>query len=123
MDSSKHTLRPSYKDATPEQLAKICNGVGPSWAPAPIRKAMTMLSDWFFNSASWQHHDFGYYIGCTEEERAEYDRKFFEAMLIDCRQLPWHKKANGYSLSCCFYASVRVFGRASFYYGQDYQPL
>lgn len=68
MVDSKHKLRPSYSDATPKQLKLICNGVGPSWAPPPVRKLMT-------------------------------------------------------SLSCCFYASVRVFGRASFYYGQDYQQL
>lgn len=125
MDSSKQNnlLRPRYQDATPDQLKLICNGVGPSWAPPPVRKTMTLLSNWFFDEASWQHHDFGYYIGRTEKERAEYDAKFFDAMIKDCQQLPWHKKANGYSLSCFFYASVRLFGSASFYYGQDYQPL
>lgn len=83
MDTSQPIIRPRYQDATPEQLARICNGVGPAWAPTPVRKLMTMLSSWFFDEASWNHHDFGYYIGCRECCRREYDHKFFMAMLRD----------------------------------------
>ena len=123
MDTRKLKLRPNYSDATPEQLQRICNGVGPSWAPPPIRKLMTSLSGWFFNSASWQHHDFGYYIGCTEKERAEYDAKFFDAMRNDARQQPFLKMITALNLSLFFYISVRCFGWLSFYYGQHYQNL
>ena len=123
MDTGKPKLRPSYSDATPEQLKRICNGVGPSWAPAPVRKTMTLLSGWFFDEASWNHHDFGYYIGCRERHRRYCDSRFFEAMRKDARQQPFYKMMAAMNLSLFFYLSVRLFGWLSFHYGQDYQPL
>lgn len=123
MDTSQPIIRPRYQDATPEQLARICNGVGPAWAPTPVRKLMTMLSSWFFDEASWNHHDFGYYIGCRECCRREYDHKFFMAMLRDARCLPIFKMILASALSLLFYLAVRLCGWTSFYYGPEYQPL
>lgn len=123
MDISQHELRPRYQDATPEQLKRICNGVGPSWAPPPVRKLMTKLSTWFFDEASWNHHDFGYYLGYTETHRFEYDNKFLKAMLRDCLRQPVHKSWLALILSASFYLTVRCFGWCSFYYGQNYQAL
>lgn len=123
MDTGKHELRPRYSDATPEQLKLICNGVGPSWAPPPVRKTMTVLSGWFFDEASWNHHDFGYYIGCRERHRLYCDNRFLKAMFRDCLRQPVHKFGLAMVLSGSFYLAVRCFGWASFYYGQDYQSL
>lgn len=99
-------LRPSYDDLTPEQSRRLFNGVGPAWAPKFICKVLTKFSGWFFDEASWNHHDFGYYIGYTESHRREYDGKFFEAMLVDARNQVWFKLWLALVLSVLFYLIV-----------------
>lgn len=120
MDS---TIRPSYRDLTPEQRKRLCNGVGAHWQPAWQRKALTKLSDWFFSEASWCHHDFGYAVGYAEVHRLEYDRKFLAAMLRDADRLSGLKRMMARQLAWIFYGSVRVFGSKSFYHADRYRTL
>lgn len=116
-------VRPRYSEATPEQLKLICNGVGPEWASPALRELITKMSLWFFDEASWNHHDFGYYIGCTEQHRAEYDRKFLSAMLRDAKRISWYKRPAAWLLSLVFYSTVRLWGWTSFYYADTYRTL
>ncbi len=120
MDS---TSRPSYRDLTPEQRKQLCNGVGSDWQPAWQRKALTKLSGWFFSEASWCHHDFGYTVGHTEAHRLEYDRKFLAAMLRDAGRGGFIRYVIAMPLSLLFYVFVRVFGRFSFAYSDDYRSI
>lgn len=120
---SNESLRPRYSEATPEQLSKICNGVGASWMPTVTRKILTKLSEWYFDEACWNHHDFGYYIGHVECHRREYDSKFFSAMLRDALKLSGFKMLLACNLSLFFFICVRCFGWASFYYANDFQKF
>lgn len=120
MDSAS---RPSYRDLTPEQRKRLCNGVGSDWQPAWQRKALTKLSGWFFSEASWCHHDFGYAVGHTEAHRLEYDRKFLAAMLRDADHLSGLKRMVALQLAWIFYRSVRAFGGKSFYYADRYRTM
>lgn len=117
------TKRPSYDSATPEQLKLICNGCGAAWMPNWLRSALTKTSSWYFDEASWNHHDFGYYLGYKEYHRFEYDNKFLEAMLRDSRNLVLYKSIFAYILSFTFYGLVRCFGWINFYYGSNYKTL
>lgn len=123
MVSQRILTRPSYSDATPAQLLIVCNGVGSAWMPEIIRKTLTRLSAWFFDEASWNHHDFGYFVGCTERDRLYCDNQFFEAMRRDARQKSFYKMLLALNLSLFFYLMVRLFGWTSFYYGQTYQQF
>lgn len=87
MDS---TSRPSYRDLTPDQKAALCNGVGSDWMPYWLRKLLTLLSGWFFDEASWCHHDFGYAVGYTEAHRLQYDQKFLERRCWPLERLKAH---------------------------------
>jgi hypothetical protein len=91
----------------------------PEWS----RKLLTELSRWFFSEASWCHHDFGYAVGYTEAHRKEYDQKFLAAMLRDCGRVSFVRYVFAVPLSLMFYATVRVFGRFSFAYGDRYRTL
>lgn len=113
----------SYRDLTPEQRKRLCNGVGSDWMPRWLRKLLTLLSGWFFDEASWCHHDFGYTVGYTEVHRLEYDRKFLAAMLRDAGRGGLVRYVIAVQLSLLFYVMVRVFGRFSFSYGNEFTNL
>ncbi len=123
MDLPLDAPRPSYSELTEAQKKLICNGVGSDWTPDFIRNALTKMSRWFFNDASWCHHDFGYSIGHTEKHRYLYDRKFLEAMLSDASQFDDMKYVIALLLSYIFYFSVRSLGWIGFHYGERYRTL
>ncbi len=104
---------PRWADASPEERAQIVNGVGPRWAPAPVRALLTRLATAFFDEASWDHHDWGYYWGCPA--RAECDRRFLAAMLRDAsRAGPVWRMTLANALAWLFWAAVRLGGWASY---------
>ena len=92
-----------YADLTEEQKLVICNGCGPKsgWVPVPE----------FFCHANCDHHDFNYWIGCTEEDREKADREFLEAMLLDAG----NNKAKQ-TIAMTYWMAVRLFGKAFFHY-------
>ncbi len=75
-----------YEDLTPEEKKEICNGCGGKggWIKPPHR---------VFFEASCNHHDYGYWKGCTEEDRKKCDKKFYGATVKDC---------SGYNGSFCY---------------------
>lgn len=123
MDIPFDAPRPSYTELTQEQRAIICNGVGADWTPPVVRKALTKATQWFFDDASWCHHDFGYSIGYTEKHRKLYDRKFLDAMLSDSSKATGFKKIVAYTLSYTFYSVVRAVGWIGFEYGTRYKTI
>lgn len=121
-------MRPSFSDLTADQQAHFGNGLGPFWLPDPVRKFITETASWFFKSASWRHHDFGYSLGYTEAHRRLYDWKFFKAMLNDALRQPWHiwliASPLAVFLAVAFFLSVFLFGWiSSFHYGGRYRSI
>lgn len=76
-------MRASFAGLTPEQQAHFGNGLGPYWFPDALRGWITDRASWFFDDASWRHHDFGYFLGGDRWDRARCDWKFFLAMCRD----------------------------------------
>ena len=117
--------RPSFKKLRLHQQLEFGNGIGPAWFPAWLRLFLTKHVSWFFEDASWRHHDFGYFIGFREAHRSEYDWKFFKAMWQDALTQRSHCRLFAVPVACLlsliFYASVRAFGWRSFHYSNRYR--
>jgi hypothetical protein len=94
-----------YRDLTPEQQDAICNGCGPKggWVPVPD----------FFCHASCDHHDFNYWIGCTEADREHADHQFLEAMLEDAGS-----NLAKQTIAFTYWMAVRLFGAFCFHYAE-----
>jgi hypothetical protein len=85
------------------------NGIGPKWFPAPLRKALTKLGEYFFIEASWEIHDEGYTKGSPDRDVC--DRKFLQAMLRDASLTTTTLKVAGCTiLAWTFWLFTRVFG-------------
>lgn len=106
-----------FRDLTPEQVYALkesgelngCGGKG-SYVPVP---------DFIFE-ASCDHHDFNYWLGGTEEDRAEADRQFYEAMLRDAdSQGSWYTRAWYRWWAYVYYKAVRHFASSFFNYGDE----
>ena len=67
-----------YSDLTQEQKDFICNGCGGKGSRVPVPN--------FLFKASCNQHDFYYWRGCTEEDRAFSDEEFYRFMKIDVEE-------------------------------------
>ena len=104
-----------FSDLTPEQIDIICNGCQGKghWLNPP---------DWIF-TASYDQHDFNYWIGYTEEDRAKADWQFYQAMLYDAQQQPWYLRSWYKLMAWLYYQAVRLFATDYFYYGDGERTL
>jgi hypothetical protein len=102
-----------YKDLTPEEKRKICNGCG--------GKGGKINPPEFKFNASCNHHDFNYWRGHTESDRRKADKEFYKAMKGDARKLPWYRRSIHFSLAYIYYKAVRISGKKFFYYGPKYR--
>lgn len=98
-----------FVDLTPEERAIVCNGCGGKglWLKPP---------DWLFK-ASCDHHDFNYWLGCTEEDRRRADWQFYLAMIEDTLSAPWWRRPFARARAWVYYTAVRLFAKSFFYYG------
>jgi hypothetical protein len=98
-----------FRDLTPEQKDFICNGCGGKggWIQPPN----------FFFKADCNHHDFNYWLGCTEADRKTADKQFHAAMREDVKSQPWYKRPLFYVIAWTYYRAVRFSGKKFFYYG------
>lgn len=120
--------RPNFSDLTAAEQAQFGNGVGPSWFPKWARRLITKSASWFFEDASWRHHDFGYVVGGDRWDRARCDYKFLAAMLKDAVSQPWYvfpvAAPLAILISLFFYVMVRILGQfGSFEYRDRYRTL
>jgi hypothetical protein len=100
-----------YRDLTPEQKTKICNGCG--------GKGGFINPPEFLFHASCNQHDFYYWRGGTETDRKEADDTFYKFMQLDVVVEDNFIKRNYYSLiAFVYYKAVRLFGRKYFNYGK-----
>lgn len=98
-----------WRHLTPEERGLIANGCGGkgSWVPVP---------DWLFR-ASCLRHDFNYWLGHTEQDRAKADRQFYEMMLEDVAGTPWYyPKFLARWRAWIYYKAVRRYAKPYFYY-------
>lgn len=105
-----------YEDLTPEEKKTICNGCGGKggWIKPPHA---------VFFEASCDHHDYGYWKGCTEEDREQCDKKFYGATVKDCSGLPWYQYIRYRPWCWGYYVAVRNFGKKYFYYADKQREL
>jgi hypothetical protein len=101
-----------YEELTPEQKKEICNGCGGKGSFITPPHAI------FFH-ASCNHHDYGYWKGCTEKDRLDCDEKFYAAMIEDCKTLNWFEYARYRPWAWLYYKAVRAFGGNYFYYAKE----
>jgi len=107
---STHVVK--YEDLTPKQKATIINGCGGKggWVRPPHG---------VFFKTSCSHHDYGYFKGHTEENRAAADRMLYRLMREDCSTLSFFKKLRYRPWCLAYYLGVRVMGWRYFYYGPE----
>ena len=99
-----------YRDLTPEQKDKICNGCG--------GKGGFINPPEFLFHASCNKHDSLYSIGGSEEDREEADKTFYKLMKLDISKEPNRFKRYYYSAwAYTYYKAVRKFGYEFFSYG------
>lgn len=122
-DDNKVVTRPRWEWLSAEQRLRFGNGVGPWWFTDGMRKVLTGYASFFFDDASWKHHDFGYTKGHLAEHRKEYDQKFLQAMKRDARSLGVGKREMAFLLSYAFYIAVRIGGGGSFFYCHRFRSL
>jgi hypothetical protein len=85
-------------------LCNGCGGKGGVKAPS------------FFFKANCNHHDYNYWLGYKEEDRAKADLQFYEAMKEDCADQKWYNRWWAYAVAFSYYQAVRFFGKKYFYY-------
>ena len=102
-------MKVRYNDLTVDERKHICNGCGGKggWINPPEFKF----------HASCNHHDFNYWLGCTEDDRLKADKQFYTAMKKDADRLPWYRRYSHKVLAFTYYRAVRRFGKSFFYYG------
>jgi len=101
-----------YRDLTPEQKTKICNGCG--------GKGGFINPPEFLFHASCDHHDFLYWKGGVEEDRKKADDAFYSYMQLDTANEDCLIKRVYYSVwAYTYYKAVRLFGSKYFSYGKQ----
>lgn len=68
-----------------------------------------------FREASWDRHDFNYYVWWTESDRIKADQWFFLRLVKDSLKT-WYLQVYYLPISIIFYLSVRIFGGKYFKY-------
>ena len=98
-----------FRDLSLEERKRICNGCGGKghWFKPP---------SWLFQ-ACCDHHDFNYWLGYREEDRARSDLQFYEAMLIDADASPWYLRWWRRRMAWAYWQAVKRWGGPFFYYG------
>lgn len=66
------TVPLQYEELTPVEKAWVCNGAGPKDGPD--------VPDFIFTEAA-NRHDFDYWSGFSEHDRAKADKRFLDNML------------------------------------------
>lgn len=116
--------RPKFDEFPPKLRPYLGNGVGNELLPDWAIGFLTQTANWFFDEASWRHHDFGYTIGGDKWDRKRCDWKFFKAMRKDAwRQnlILWPIAAPAaYLIAVVFYLAVRIGGWRSFAFQAGY---
>lgn len=85
------------------------NGVGSRELPFDV-------SDYIFDGAAVAH-DFSYFVGCTEEDRAKADYRFLKEELNAIRVAPIGKHLKYGIIAIAYFLALRWVGHFAFEYG------
>lgn len=104
-----------YKDLSEEQKKGICNGCGAKggWFNPP---------DFIYKSVC-NHHDFNYWLGCTESDRIKADFQFLEQIYRIAKDYSFFRRWHYYFIGVIYFSAVRVFGKRHFYYADKERTL
>ena len=126
------TRKPRFKDLTPEQIAEIDNGVGPTWLPPFMRQSASKLLsfrvngnrvDWYPPEAQVEH-DFGYSVGGDVMYRHECDLLLLKNMQKNFKKnLPANMQWHGLLVADASYILLRFHGVSSFYFYGKNDPV
>lgn len=118
----------SFKSATPEERAKVCNGCG----SAKAKFDFVPDTAWGMSiTASCDIHDWQYNYGRTIEDKEEADREYRNNMLRQADEACFTKgggffqrwlKRRRYARINFYYISVKNFGGPSFWAGKEGNP-
>lgn len=99
-----------YEDLTPENKKEICNGCGGKggFVKPPHR---------IFFKTSCNHHDYGYWRGCTAPDRKQADQMLYKKMIEDCSTIGMVSWLRYRPWCWLYYQAVRMFGAKFFYFG------
>lgn len=100
---------PSFWNASPEQLSRVLNGIGPDWFPDWLREKITDHLDRFAEAAGI--HDWDYYLSLGKVD--EFNAVNFR-FLRNCRQtirktvsvFRWSKREELYVTADLLYGAV-----------------
>jgi hypothetical protein len=102
-----------YKNLTLSQKLHICNGCGGKGSKIPVPS--------FIFSASCNHHDFQYWLGCNKAQRKKADRQFLTEMMVDTLR---SNKIIFYSVwAIIYYCAVRLSGKKYFHKASEQRTL
>lgn len=105
----------AYEDLTPSEKQEICNGCGGKGGIVkPPYAAMF--------KTSCNHHDYGYFKGCTRLDRLKNDLNLFWFLLKDSWSFGFKKphKVIYFSIwAALYFIGVRLVGWKFFYYGES----
>jgi len=104
-----------YKQLNSSQKKSICNGCGGKGSFIKVPN--------FLFEASCNHHDFKYWLGCTENDRKKADNSFYEWMKVDISNAKWYKKPYYHVWAFTYYLAVRAFGSKFFHYSKSQRIL
>jgi len=101
-----------FRQLTRKQKEKICNGCG--------SKGGFINPPEFLFHASCDHHDFLYWLGCTEDDRLKADKSFYKYMQLDIvNEDSFIKRLYYKMLAYIYYKAVRIFGKKYFNYAYE----
>lgn len=101
-----------YESLTPEEKAWVCNGAGPKNGPD--------VPDFIFTEAA-NRHDFDYWLGFSDQDRARADNRFLDNMLAKAKtQAGWWARQWYTVVAWRYYSAVRWLGRPAFSFRERY---
>ena len=111
--------RASWAKLTPEEIKTLEGHVGPGWLPQRFCNKMTHWFTRIYRIAVQEHHDFGYIVGGTAEDRFRCDRELLRHMREDCESHRGEKRRLACFVTDLIYIVVRMFGWLSFQWREE----
>lgn len=106
----------AYKNITPEEKAKICNGAGAAgqWISSIIPNTMYGLDC----TEAFNIHDYDYQVGASREDKDRADKNLLDNLLTIINHRGGWLKPLRHRRALKYYEAVNQFGDAAFFKGK-----
>ncbi len=104
----------SWSKLTTDEIKTLEGHVGPGWLPQKFCNKMTYWFTRIYQIAVQEHHDFGYIVGGTAEDRFHCDRELLRHMRQDCDSHHGEMRRLACFVTDLIYIVVRMLGWLSF---------